>query len=170
MLVSLWWLLPVCLLVVYSVVVTYFWLKGCPIPVVDKGHRAFAVETEKAAVTIARIIRATTGMEEQFTFDAEPTVQTLIGNDIVLMRHLVKTDAPNGLSLVVKDPSAAALLAVQQLHAAGFIATMTEGFIPSLGKKLVVVNSEAFLGWALVFRNHALKLGKPPNRRMITAD
>lgn len=156
---------------VWAVAVTIFCFYRNPLPFPDRGHRCFAVPNERAAKVVVGILDDLGGLPERFTFDAGPTHQTLLwDNTTVIIRHDQvigeQKMAPNGLSVVVGDPGMSALEAAATLRRAGFTADINA--MPEVGdNKLVLLNSDAFDGWVLVFRRHILAMGDPPNQRKL---
>lgn len=165
-----WSFLIVC---VYATVITIFCFVRNPLPFPDRGHRCFAVPSEKAAKTVVRIL-GNLGLPERFTFDAGPTHQTLLwDNTTVIISHSHDPTSeeaklpPNGLSVVVSNPKERAREAAAMLTQAGFTATVRENVIPEAGDKFALLESNAFNGWVLVFRRHLVVMGKPPNQRKL---
>jgi hypothetical protein len=139
-----------------------------PLPFPDRGHRVFALSSEAARMAVIRALRTTGNLRDRFTFQAGPTLQTLMWDGFTVLNHLSPDDPEiaqlpgNGLSLPVKDPAAAAELAVEQLCDAGFPSVKHEITDPSLPPNhLIVVESKAFSGWVLVFRRSLLRMPKP---------
>jgi hypothetical protein len=166
------WLFVVAL--VWAVMVTVFWLVRNPLPFPDRGHRCFAVPNEQAAKAVVEILGKLAGLPERFTFEPEPTRQTLLwDNATVIIRHddsnREQEIAPNGLSVVVNNPRRSAYEAAATLRRAGFTAEIKDDVMSKASGKLVVLTSSAFDGWVLVFRRHLLVMGKPPNRRKLLA-
>lgn len=136
------------------------------LPLRDVGHRAFAVTNKKAVKAILEVL-SKNGLQERFSFDAGPTHQTLMSdNTTVLIQHEEENNSPNGLSLAVRNPLESAHLAALILKSFGFTAEAKE--MTGLERRLVVVTSNAFMGWSLVFRRHILAMGPPPNKRRLT--
>lgn len=155
---------------VWAVVITIFCFYKNPLPFPDQGHRCFAVPNESAARVVTTILGKFAGLPERFTFDAGPTHQTVLWDNMtVIIRHDEDIRgqglAPNGLSVVVKNPKVSARKAATMLKEAGFTATIKEDVIPELGDKFVLLESNAFDGWVMPFRRHVLVLGNPPNKR-----
>ncbi|MEK9182324.1 MAG: hypothetical protein AAB781_01895 [Patescibacteria group bacterium] len=165
--VSLWLFV---IAVVWAITVTIFCFYRNPLPFPDRGHRCFAVPNEKAAIVVVGILDKIAGLPERFTFDAGPTHQTVLwDNTTVIIRHDYQGHpAPNGLSVVVSNPKDSALEAATILKQAGFTAIIKDDIMPEMGNKFVLLESNAFDGWVLVFRRHILVLGKPPNQRKIS--
>ena len=158
----MWFTVLACIVAVVAIGYTIF-LKT---PLNDRGHRCFAVPSEQAAKVVAEVL-GQSGLREQFTFDAGPTTQTVFSDNLtVLIWHEEETSGPNGLSMAVANPRESANEAVRILRDAGF--TTTYRTFEDLGDNLVVVGSNAFDGWSLVFRRHIVKMGQPPNERRIT--
>ena len=75
------------------------------------------------------------------------------------------------LSLVVDNPLLAAKHAASILTSAGYTANVREPPMGDLGKNaLVLVETNALMNGCIVFRWHALKMGKPPNQRTISTN
>lgn len=72
----------------------------------------------------------------------------------------------NALSIVTRHPRASAREAAAMLHQQGFSATVMENVDPAVGNKLVLLISDAFEGWGLVFRRHLLRMGRPAMRTL----
>lgn len=155
--------------VVWAITVTVFCFYKNPLPFPDRGHRCFAVPNEKAAEVTIRILDKIGGLSERFTFDAGSTHQTLLwDNTTVIIRHDEVQNDPNGLSVAVSNPKDSALKAADMLKQGGFTAIIRDDIMPELGNKFVLLESDAFDGWVLVFRRHVLVLGKSPNQRKIS--
>lgn len=164
------WLFLIAL--VWAVAVTIFCFIRNPLPFPDRGHRCFAVPNEQAAKVVVTILGKLAGLPERFTFDLGFTHQTVLwDNTTVIIHHdqVIHEQelAPNGLSVVVSNPKASALEAVATLKQAGFTATIKDDVMPEVENKLVLLASDAFDGWVLVFRRHILKMGRPPNQRKL---
>lgn len=138
-----------------------------PLPFPDRGHRCFAVPGERAARAVTAALEGG-GLSRRFTFAFGTTVQTLFwDNTTVLIRHGGGGArlAPNALSLVARRPLARAHAAAEELRNAGFTAEVHPDPGPASDSKLVVVSSDAFDGWVLVFRRHVLAMGSPQRVR-----
>lgn len=167
MIVPVWLMALTTIVVVWAVIATIFLFYRNPLPFPDRGHRCFAVKDRFAAVAVTRVL-SRMGLPERFTFDAGPTHQTLLwDNATVIIQHDDWTSTPNAISVVTADPMAAAKFAAKVLTHAGFSATIKENVLREVSDKFVLVASNAFEGWVLAFRRHALKMGKPPNKRRI---
>ena len=163
------WLFAI--VVAWAVAVTIFCFVRNPLPFPDRGHRCFAVPNEQAARVVVAILGKLAGLPERFTFDPGPTHQTLLWDNTTVIIHHDKDSesrpAPNGLSVVANDPKASVREAAAMLKQAGFTATIRDDVMPEVGDKLVLLESDAFDGWVLVFRRHILAMGKPPNQRKL---
>ncbi len=167
MFVPLWLFVLFVAAAAWAIVITLLFFYHNPLPFPDRGHRCFAVPNIKAAAYIGGILRDLGGLSEKFTFFVGGTTQTLFSDNTTVLithdsRHSVEELPPNALSLVSHDPTVAARAAAQKLQTAGFQAKVHLDVIPTLGDKLVAVSSNAFDGWILIFRRHALAMGKPP--------
>lgn len=163
---KVWWIIT-SLSIVWAIVSTALVMRLIPYP--DWGHRAFAVKDEATARTVANVLREH-GLGESFTFDAGDTVQTVLAdNTTVLLRHTKETVLPpNGLSVACDNPRDAAIKAVEQLRHTGLTADYHDEPIPGMEGIIVMVTSDSFDGWALVFRPTIFELSQPPNQRKIT--
>jgi hypothetical protein len=126
------------------------------------------VPDEKAARVVVSMLHKLGRLPERFTFDPLPTHQTLLwDNTTVVIRYdddpRMAGFARNAISVVVRDPRAAARQAAAMLEAAGFTATVIDDLVEPGGDKIAVVASDAFDGWILAVRRHILAMGKPPN-------
>lgn len=151
---------------IWAVVATALVMRVIPYP--DWGHRAFAVKNEATARAVANIL-SEHGLGESFTFEAGDTVQTVLAdNTTVLIQHKAETILPpSGLSVACDNPRDAATKALEQLRRAGLTADYHDDPIPGMEGKIVMVTSEGFEAWALVFRPSIFELGQPPNQRKI---
>ncbi len=159
-------------LLVWAIAVTVFCFVRNPLPFPDRGHRCFAVPNERAAAVVTTILGRFGGVPERFTFDSGPTHQTLLWDNTTVIIHFdqVVRDrglAMNALSTVVRHPTASAREAATLLQQQGFSATMTDDVDPDVGDKLVLLASDAFEGWVMVFRRHILAMGKPTTRKLL---
>lgn len=157
---------------IWAVVVSYFWLVRNPFPFPDRGHRCFAVPGENAAKTVVSILQRFGGLSENFTFDPGPTHQTILSdNQTVIIWHdqiiQKKGLAGNAISVVVSDPRMSAEKAGYMLRRAGYTANIVYDLMPESGDKFVLLSSDAFAGWVLAFRLHAIKMGKPVQRKLL---
>ena len=155
----------------WAILVTIFCFYRNPLPFPDRGHRCFAVKGEVAAKITVTIL-GKVGLPERFTFDAGPTHQTLLWDNTTVIMSLDKSIReqkipPNGLSVAVSNPKASAKEAAGMLEQAGFTAQIHENVVPEMGDKFVLLESDAFDGWVMVFRRHILALGPPPNQRKL---
>lgn len=168
--VPLW----VCMiLLAWAIAVTVFCFVRNPLPFPDRGHRCFAVPNARAATVVATILGRLGGVPERFTFDSGPTHQTLLWDNTTVIIHfdqIVRDQglAPNALSVVVRHPKAGAREAAALLEQQGFSATITCDVDPDVGDKLVLLASNAFEGWVMVFRRHILAMGKPTTLRRLS--
>lgn len=145
----------------WAVVATWMVIRN-PLPFPDHGHRAFGVPNKKAEETVVDILEEA-GLKVRFRFRSGPSEHTLFWDNMTDI-HRVDSSVQaslsgNGISVVVKDPEAAATRATERLEAAGFLVQRVDwGLSP---KYLIVLTSDAFRDWALVFRRHQLRLPKP---------
>lgn len=139
-----------------------------PLPVPDRGHRCFGVPSEEAASAVAQALAELGALHERFTFDHGPSHQTLLWDNTVILRTDTTRFAPNAISVAVRQPRAAARRAAVLLKGRGFTATVHEDMIPGRPDCLVLLASNAFSGWDLVFRLHAIRMGVPSGRRRLS--
>jgi hypothetical protein len=158
--------------VAWAVTASVFLFYRNPLPFPDRGHRCYPVPSEHAARTVVTIFRDVVKLPERFTFDSGAAVQTILwDNTTAIMQFSPAIRALgiplNSISVAVDKPVARAREAAACLVRDGFSAVLKENVDPELGDKLVVLVSNAFEDWALVFRRHALAMGKPPNLRKL---
>jgi hypothetical protein len=143
-----------------------------PLPLPDRGHRAFALASEEARLTVLRVLRES-GLKEWFTFESGPTRQTLLSDGYTVLNHLDKSDSGlgdlpgNAISLAVRDPRAESKRAAAVLKAANFSARVeeiTDAVLPP--NHLLVLESNAFEDWVLVFRRHIFRMPKVERQRV----
>lgn len=147
----------------WALIVSFMLIRN-PLPVPDRGHRAFGLPSEEARSTVLKVFREF-GFSERFTFDAGPTRQTLLSDGFTVLNHLsqpaTRRLAPNAISIPVSDPGAAAQIAAHLLQASNYSATFQEISDVDLPQnRLVVLESNAFDSWVLVFRRHIFKMPK----------
>jgi len=147
----------------WALLVTLMLIRN-PLPLPDRGHRAYALAAEEARLPVLRGL-SELGLAERFTFDAGPTRQTLLSDGYTVLNHLTSGDegvkhlTANAISVAVKDPKAAAQSVAENLKASNFTASIleiTDAELPQ--NRLVVLESNAFADWVLVFRLHILKM------------
>lgn len=168
--IPFWLFLVVVLPVVaWAATVTMFLFVRNPLPFPDWGHCCFGVADERAATIVAGLCSELAGLKERFTFSPGPTNQTLMWDNTTVFiwfeRHLGLP--PNARSLVVKNPRRAANEAARILRESNYTATVHEGLVPDLDGKIFLIESDAFNGWALLFRLGNTSLGRPPKKRKL---
>jgi hypothetical protein len=168
MTVPLWLFLIV---LIWGAIVTFLWLVYNPLPFPDRGHRCFAVPDEKTAKLVVSILAKFGRLKEHFTFDPEQTHQTLLSDNTTVIISQDEGHNPilalNSLSIVVSNPKKSAQEAAHLLKTAGFETYVHLSAMPEIEGKVVILESDAFLSWVLVFRRHILAMGKPPNMRKL---
>jgi hypothetical protein len=142
------------------------------IPLVDYGHRCFAVQNQPTAELLLTILHRF-GLQENFTFSPGKTNQTILNDGTTALIWFDESVKPeerqNGFSVVTDQPVEDALWAMVQLEAKGFSCRMRDDlFPPELRGKIVILESDAFLGWVMVFRRHSFQMGERPQLRTIT--
>lgn len=144
-----------------------------PLPVPDRGHRAYSIPGEEARLAVLQVLSRVGKLHERFTFDAGPTHQTLMWDGYTVLNFLDRSNSDvsdlsgNAISLAVHDPRSAAEKALQILKARNFTATareLADNNIPA--NHLIVIDSEAFDNWVLVFRRHLIKMPKVERRKV----
>lgn len=155
---------------VWAIAVTVMLVHN-PLPFPDHGHRAYGVPDERARAAVVRVLQQVTPLRERFTFDSGATHQTLMWDGFTVIHYLdsdiqkARNLTGNGLSVAVDDPLGSAKRAVELLKAEGYQAAITEGINYDLPEGyLVPVESNAFNGWALVFRRPLMKMPYPKIR------
>ena len=143
-----------------------------PLPFPDRGHRAYGVPDERARQVVVRVLQEVTPLRERFTFDSGATHQTLMWDGFTVIHYLdadvqkARNLTGNGLSVAVDDPLSSARRAVELLKAEGYQASVIEGINYDLPDGyLVPVESNAFNGWALVFRRSLIRMPYPKVRK-----
>lgn len=141
------------------------------IPLIDYGHRCFGVPSEEVAGFLLKIL-APFGLKENFTFSPAGTNQTLLNDGSTVLIWFEETVTreklpPNGFSVVSKNPIRDADIAAEFLEQMGY-SSKVHLLMPHKTNNIAIVESEAFLGWVLVFRLHSFKMGERPNLRRIT--
>ena len=165
-----WIIAAVC--AVWAITMTYLAFVNNPLPFPDRGHRCFPVPNEMAAKVVAQVL-GLGGLTERFTFDSGPTHQTLMSDNTTVLINFDQVVRESGLplcaiSIVVDDPRRAAIKAADMLKGQGFTATIHEDMLgKDMSNKFVLLSSDAFDGWALGFRLHVLKMGKPQMRKIL---
>lgn len=143
-----------------------------PLPLPDRGHRAFALPSEESRGIVAKILKEIGGLESRFTFDAGPTHQTLMWDGYTVLNYVdpssswIKRLPGNAISLPVKDPRASSGQAAELLKKAHYTAVIQEiadSVLPP--NHLVVLESDAFQDWVLVFRRHIFKMPRVERRK-----
>lgn len=159
----------VVLIFVWAVTVTVFLFWRNPLPLPDRGHRCFSVASQKAAKAVVQVLGEIGGLPERFTFDVGPTQQTLLWDNTTVI-ILVKDDvlkrkiSCNALSVAVADPRVSARKTALLLRRRGFTATIDETQA-DLG--LVLLSSDAFDHWSMVFRRGILAMGTVKTRKLL---
>lgn len=142
-----------------------------PLPFPDHGHRVFGVPDERTRQVVVKVLQEVTPLRERFTFDSGATHQTLMWDGFTVIHYMdsdiqkARTLSGNGLSVPVDDPELSAKRAVELLRAEGYRADIIEGINYDLPpNSLVPVESDAFNGWALVFRRSLINMPRPKVR------
>lgn len=156
----------------YATMISIFLFYRNPLPFPDRGHRHFAVINEKAVEATVVIMDRIGGLPERFTFDPVPTHITLLwDNSTAIIRHdsIIKEKGlpPNGISIPVDNPVLKAKEVVEILQDFGFKTKVHYDVLPETKDKFVMITSDAFDGWNLALRKHILKMGHPPNKRIL---
>ena len=169
----MWWKrIAVGMLLGYAVLITVYAFHWHPLPIPDWGHRVFLVPDKEAAKITVKILEATSSLREWFSFDAGPTHQTVLSDGQTVILWLDKDfrereQGQNALSIVTDDPVASAAVAVNMLKVKGYQASIMQD-LPELGKKLVRIESNrSFDHWLLIYRLHALAMGKPKTYKLL---
>jgi hypothetical protein len=143
-----------------------------PLPFPDHGHRIFGVPDEQARKAVVKVLQEVTPLRERFTFDSGATHQTLMWDGFTVINYLdadiqrTRNIGGTGLSVPVDDPELSAKRAVELLRAEGYKADVIEGIDYDLPpNSLVPVESNAFNGWALVFRRSLVNMPYPKVRK-----
>lgn len=164
---------------------TWFWILGFAIlsgsgtqfcrntiPAIDYGHRCFRIRDERTAKILLPLLQPF-GLTENFTFSPGETNQTLLSDGttvLIWFNKAVSADLQqNGFSIVSDNPADDADWVAGELRQEGFKCQIRHDiFPPEMKEKIVILESDAFLGWVMVFRRHSFKMGERPNLRNIT--
>jgi hypothetical protein len=162
--------IPVLLItLIWALAATALLIKN-PFPFPDRGHRLFSVSDDRARQVVTSIF-ADAGLKPHLRFRIGSSDQTLFSDSTTVLHCLGDRRGGltgNGLSLVVSDPTAAAASAIRLLRAEGFNAY--EIRMPKIEvspEQLAIVGSDAFRDWALVFRQHKLRMPRPEFVRVL---
>jgi len=154
----------------WAIIATIMLLKN-PLPFPDNGHRVFGVPDENARAVVVDLLSKISHLKERFTFDSGEVHQTLMWDGFTSIHYLdpqIQKDgniSGSGLSVPVSDPQSSAEQAVEFLQSAGYEASIIENINFDLPPNhLVPVKSNAFNGWALVFRRPLYKMPFPKLR------
>jgi hypothetical protein len=148
--------------VVWAVTATIMVLRN-PLPFPDRGHRLFGVPDLKAQAVVLRILDEAR-LPLRFEFQTGPSRQALLWDNTTVIHCVDPSFGHSGtaLSVAVRDPEEAARTAAARLEEAGYSVRRLEGVDVDLPQNhLIVLTSDALLGWALVFRRHLLKMPRP---------
>lgn len=155
---------------VWAIAATLLLFKN-PLPFPDRGHRAFGVRDERARQTVIKVLGDVGGMKERFTFDSGASHQTILWDGFTSINYVEsevreQMNLPgNGLSVPVGDPTASALKAIEILQKNGYTGRIVEGVDLGLPPNhLVLVESNAFDHWLMVFRLPLIDMPKPKFR------
>lgn len=139
-----------------------------PFPFPDRGHRVFGVKDEQTRFAVVNIIEKVTGKKSRYTFDSGNIHQTILQDGYTSIHYIdgkIDSTPPCAISFAVENPFKSAQKAIQLLKMEGFDAEIVEDLKTDLPSNyLVPIRSNAFDGWALVFRRPLLKMPKPKVR------
>ncbi len=156
-----------CLATVWATALTLLFFNN-PLPFPDRGHRVFGVKDEQTRAFVVKLLETLSGKKARFTFDSGKIHQTILHDNLTSIHYIDEKpeDVPaSAISFAVKNPLASANRAIEMLQNAGFQAKIIEGIETDLPPNyLVPVWSDAFDGWALVFRRSLIKMPKPKFR------
>jgi len=143
-----------------------------PLPFPDRGHRTFGVQDDRARQVVVDIIAEVGGIKPRFTFDSGVTHQTLLWDGFTTINYLdppinkTKGIPVNGLSLPVDDPLTSAKRTVDLLQQHSYKSNIVEDIDVGLPPNhLVLVQSDAFAGWVMVFRRPTISMPYPKTRQ-----
>jgi hypothetical protein len=153
----------------WAIVMTCFLFYRNPLPFPDQGHRLYGVPDDKARQVVVQILEEVGGLDEHFTFDAEPVHQTVMWDGKTVIAYFDKeaeSIPQNGMSIAVSNPRASAEQTVSMLKKAGYEAHWQDNIWKGMPENtLILVQSNAFKGWGLVYRLSALKMPYPKIRQ-----
>ena len=134
-----------------------------PLPFPDPGSRIFSAATPEAKAAIVELL-AKHGIAERFQFDSSGIQRSILWDGTIInvqpsdSRERLGNPAA-GISLVARDPDAAAADAVAFLKARGFEAEVVLDVEPGL--PIAFVRTDAFAGSVLNFRKHIIHMPRP---------
>lgn len=142
-------------------------------PLPDRGHRDFMVPDRQALKDLSRVV-SSFGLKPRWVInDKRPGgISRIVFGDkmtsfAVLPQHIrdATGNPAANISIVVRDPAAAATEFVTAMHDMGYTATDL-GQIDDQVKEgsLRIVTTNAASGWIIVFRKWGPKMGKTPSR------
>lgn len=148
------------------------------IPLIDWGHRCFAIPDEQTAKVLLPLLERF-GLKESFTFSPGKTHQTVMNDGTTVLIWFDKDVAPelqkNGISLVTDDPQEDCDWFAIGLREKGYTCKIRDDiFPPEMREKIVILETDAFLDSVVVFRLRSLDpfspddMGERPNLRKIT--
>ncbi len=166
------------LLSIYAVLMTvvagvlyYLHFISNPLPFPDKGHRCYGVRNAEAQKVLIHLLHRY-GLKEVFTMDAGPSHQTIL-NDGRTVIHFLEPEARGtiftgtALSIRSNDPLCTAKFFEEILDGRGYRSEIHQPALGELSKDmLVVLKSEAFLGWELVITKPILQMPMPKRRKI----
>ena len=142
-----------------------------PVPFPDMGHRLFGVKNEYAAEVLLAILNnfepSRTGLKKSWAFDSGPTHQIVMNDRVTVFAWFDKEAdnlSKNAISLAVDNPKLAAVIAKHALQLSGFSAELFEPAKDLPPDTLVLVETDALLGSALVFRKPFWRMPSPKLR------
>ncbi len=134
-----------------------------PLPFPDPGSRIFSAASPEAKAAIVDLL-AQHGLAERFQFDSSGILRSIMWDGTIINvqppeSHERLGRPAGGISLVAKDPQAAAEDAVAFLRARGFEAEVVLDVEPGL--PIAFVRTNAFTGSVLNFRKHVIHMPRP---------
>ena len=164
MFVPIWLLIMIAVLVVATLAWAIAVARGRnPLPFPDPGSRIFSAASPEAKAAIVDLL-AKHGIAERCQFDSSDILRSILWDGTIINVQPAESrarlgDPAAGISLVAKDPQAAADDAVAFLRARGFQAEVVPDVEPGL--PIAFVRTDAFAGSVLNFRKHVIHMPRP---------
>lgn len=134
-----------------------------PLPFPDRGSRIFAASSPEAKEMLVALLRQY-GLKERFRMDSSGIARSILWDGTIINANppaLVERLGGAGacIGLVADDPRASAHAAAAFLRAGGYSAEVVEDAEPAL--PICFVLTDAFVGAALNFRPHVVRMPRP---------